>query len=323
MPTGVYERKNQNCYVPRRIMTGMVSLERLNTLIYCACGCGELTRKFGRDGTVQKFVSAGHSNRGRVSQVAWNKGMTKESDPGLWRVSKKMKGNQNSKGFKHTKEATQKVKNYLNIRSGMIGLERDYERICECGCGQMLNNYNKSGGRPKFVSGHKSPEAKNRLRTMLKERKDSGQLVEIGKKISKTKKGIPMPKYQYSMMIQKKLDDNNQKILESKDKIAQLQNDDVLIGLLLSDADLRRLRSPNSNSQFHLTQKTAHIDFIYETESHLEKLGFSSKINTSTVRKRVLLKNNSCVLPDNFSDDEVIIKENQQSALTTKNSVVW
>jgi len=288
-------------FVPRKIRSGMISLEKLNTYVLCACDCGEFTTKYSRDGELTKFVNAGHSNRGRKHlHISWNKGKTKFNSQSLMKISKRMIGNKNSKGYKQTQESIDKTRSYLNIRSGMIGLEREYQKECDCGCGQIIYKMGSGYKKRNFILGHKSEEGIKNIVKSQNLRKGTEKWIEMGKKISRSKKGVPMPKWQYFDMLEKKRKENELQTKLNQDIIELISKDEIIIGLLLSDADLSRPGSINSNSKFHVIQKTLHADFVFETQKHLEKLGFIIHINNSQAKKKFF-----------------------QTALYTRTGVIW
>lgn len=325
MPTGHYKR-GEHRYDKTHIRMGMMGLEYLNAVILCKCGCGELTRKFNNIGTRKHFVDAGHSNRNREhTYSSWAKGKTKFNDSRLMKISKKMKGNRNgigNKGKPPSEEQKRALRNYVNIRTGMIRLEADYHKLCDCGCGEKMKTWNDKGQRTKCIKGHMTKEHLLAIKISNQKKIGSPVMIAMGKRFSIERKGIPMPKYQRAMIIQKNHEKNIKQIVENQDRINEVINDDIIIGLLLSDADLRRPKSATSNSQFHLTQKTDHIDFIYEAQDHLKHLGFTSIVNSNKVKKNCLLSNGNIVV-HGAKHDDIIEKVYYQSALTTRNSVVW
>lgn len=65
---------------------------------------------------------------------SWNKGLTKESDKRVLAISKSLKGEQNPRWRPE-------------IRAGEM-VE------CKCGCGELINKYDKKGRKRKFIFGH-------------------------------------------------------------------------------------------------------------------------------------------------------------------------
>jgi len=174
----------------------------------------------------------------------------------------------------------------LNVLSGINGLERNYKKICKCGCGQLIQGFARFGKQVNYLIGHTSEEGRiNKIKARNSWRGTQKE-IEMGKKVSKTKKGVPMPKWQYFEMLEKKRRENEIQTELNKDRIESIVKDEIIIGLLLSDADLARPSSANSNSHFHLSQKTSRKDFIVETQSYLKKLGFDSTITKSLTKEK-------------------------------------
>jgi len=281
-------------YLPKKILVGIHSLERLNTFVLCGCGCGEFTRKYNEDGVLRRFVDAGHSNRGRKHNFeSWNKGKTKFNNDGLMSISKKMVGNKNSLGKKRRPEAIEKTRNYLKILGGMNGLERNYQKKCECGCGQLIQGFARFGKQVNYLIGHTSEEGRINKIKARNSWKGTQKEIDMGKKVSKAKKGVPMPKWQYFEMLEKKRQENELQTELNKDRIESIAKDEIIVGLLLSDADISRPKSANSNSRFHLSQKASRREFIVETQRYLKKLGFDSTITESVTREHPQLDLNT------------------------------
>lgn len=66
-------------------------------------------------------------------------------------------------------------------------------------------------------------------------------------------------------------------MMKSNESIEKLLYDDIIIGLLLSDANLEKTK-PTWNSRFRMKQTMIHKELVFATEKHLKKLGFRTNI---------------------------------------------
>lgn len=87
----------------------------INPLIKCACGCGQLFKKYSPDGKPRRFSSSGHSQRGIKKTLAWRRRMS--------RLKRKDRG----------------PNPWLD---------------CRCGCGKRLRNRDSRGRVREFIPGH-------------------------------------------------------------------------------------------------------------------------------------------------------------------------
>lgn len=103
---------------------------------FCECGCGQMVKADNR------FIQ-GHSGSSRNwnkirNKIAWNKGLTKETDERVAKYSKTMTGQ------KFTEERLQNWKSAVTHKSGSEHYNWKPEkhifelRYCACGCGQTF-----------------------------------------------------------------------------------------------------------------------------------------------------------------------------------------
>lgn len=230
-----------------------------NPWIFCECGCGKKRRKFDSQGRERKIIS-GHSyirtkkHRKKLSQL--------------------------KKGKKvHTPHS----KKLLSLAAKGRKLSEEHKK-------NIARGLKKSGKAYHFKKGHKpwnkgkkglvtqSQETKDKIIESRKWYKGSKKAQETGKKVSKAKKGIPMPKHQLHAMNEKKRKENEMELKRSKKLLKKVKNNEMINGLLLSDATLRRVEK-NQNSDFAVSQTGERRKFLYVIQEHLKKLGFSTRIN--------------------------------------------
>lgn len=91
--------------------------------------------------------------------------------------------------------------------------------------------------------------------------KGSKKAIETGKKISKIKKGIPMPEYQKKEINEKNRKKNEIELKKHRRLLKKIITDEIINGVLLSDGTLQRVEK-NQNSTFAVSQTGKHRKFL-------------------------------------------------------------
>jgi len=250
-----------------------------NPWVPCGCRCGKKRRRFDSQGRERKLIP-GHSyiRTKKIKEKSSKLKIRIYSDETILAIA----------AYRDYEETDMTKNEIFDAVAIELGLTKKQRR----GLSHQLRNYfldnpNEKKRKTQEIWNkgekglhHHTPETIKKIIESRSWYKGSEEAQAMGRKVSKSKKGIPMPKDQLEKMNEKYRKRNARELKKSKGLLKKLENDAVINGLLLSDAYLKRVEK-NQNSYFSVTQTGERKKFIFEIQKYLQR---KYKIPTSMYR---------------------------------------
>jgi len=252
-----------------------------NPWVLCGCRCGKKLHKYDSQRRERKFIR-GHSyiRTKKIKEKDSQLKIRRYSDLTIlaitaYRNYEKTDMTKNEIFDALSRDLSLTKKQRKNLSHRLRGYFEDHPKEKKRKT-QIVWNKGKKGLY------HPTPETIEQILESREWYKGSEEAKAMGRKVSESKKGIPMPKDQKRKINEKNKKKNEKELKKNRVLLKKLVNDEVINGLLLSDAHLRRVKK-NQNSYFAVTQTLgsthtkSRIKFLYEIQKYLK-----SKYNIPT-----------------------------------------
>jgi len=237
--------------------------------VLCGCKCGKKLRKYDSQGRERKFIR-GHSyiRTKKIKKKSSQLKIRRYSDETILAITA-------YRDYEKTDMTKNEIFDAISLNLGLTNKQRN-------GLSHRLRGYFKDNPKegkrkPQNVWNkgkkglyHPTPETIKKIVASRPWSKGSKEAKAMGRKVSKSKKGVPMPKDQLQKINEKNKKKNEKELEKNQGLLKKLVNDEVINGLLLSDAYLKRVEK-NQNSHFSVTQTGERVKFLYEIQKYLKR----------------------------------------------------